>query len=181
MRPRKLWLGLGIVASVLVLFGVTAIYLLSPRSYQWHEVVSADNQFRVQFPGAITTSQQVDKSATGKPFAAYNIKSSPTGRVVYAVNWWENPDRTGQTTEELFAHFRQCGVNVFHAVAMSKKDGHVQGHPAEYTFYLAESGLMVGNLAVRVGPRVYSLWVADPSLFQEKENTQRFFKSFTLQ
>jgi hypothetical protein len=181
MRLRRLWLGLGIVASVLVLCGLAATYLLSPRSYQWREVVSSDNQFRIDFPGTASASQQVETSAAGKEFVSYNIKSSPASRVVYAMNWWENPDQTSQTTDELFAHFRQCGVNVFHAAAVSKKDVQVQGHPAEYTFYVAENGLMVGNLVVRVGPRVYSLWVADPSLFQEKENIQKFFKSFALQ
>jgi len=179
MRFRKLWLILGTILIASALCGWAAIHWLSPRSYVWREVESSDNQFRVSFPGTPSTSQKADKSADGRIFVSTIIRSSPVRGVIYAVGWWENPSQRDQTTDELFAHFRECNISVFHG-AVSQKDAEVQGHPAKYTFVLAGNGLIVENLAIRVGPRVYSLSVLDSSAYLEKENIQRFFYSFTL-
>jgi hypothetical protein len=179
MRRRKQWLILAAVGVTLALCVCAARYWLEPRSYRWVQVVSPDSKFRVSIPGTSSIAQTAEKTLDGRPFVSNMIKSTPARSVIYAVSWWENPTQKDRSTEELFAHFRECDINVLHG-AVSEKNATVQGHPANYAFVLGANGLMVWNLTIRVGPRIYSLSVLDPSGFSEKDNIQKFFKSFAL-
>lgn len=181
MRFRKWWVRLGAAAMLaLVLCFVAAIYWLTPRSYQWRDFSSPDHQFRLSLPGTASNSQRSELSADKRSFVSYEIRSSPAKRVLYAVNWWENPAQQAQTTEELFAHLQECGVSAFHAAPLGEKQTTIQGHQANIAVFMAGDGLMIDNLVVRVGPRIYSLWVVDPELIRETKNVQRFFSSFNL-
>jgi hypothetical protein len=166
---------------LLVLCGGAAIYFLRARSYEWHEITSSDNRFRLSFPSHPSLLETNETSTDGRPFVSHTLKSSPAERVFYVVSWWENPGQSGQTTEELFAHFRQCAIDVFHTRLVAERDVAIQGYPAKLTFILAGDGSTVENLAIRADGRVYSLSVLDPRATLEKENIQKFFGSFRLE
>jgi hypothetical protein len=95
------------------------------------------------------------------------------------MSWWENPDQSAQTEDEIFAHFRQCDIKVFQTNVVSQKSITVSGYPARYIFLIAPGGRDVWNLAVRVGPRIYSLWVLDPEGFSDGKNIRKFLGSFS--
>jgi hypothetical protein len=181
MRLRKISLGLMSLVAALVLCVGTAIHFLSPRSYQWREVASSDIRFHVSFPSNPSLLETNEKSMDGRQFVSHMLKSSPADRVFYVVSWWENPAQRDQTTEELFARFRECDIKVFQARLQGEKDVKVQGYPAKLTFIMAGNGLTVQNLAIRAGSRVYSLSVVDSRAVLERENIQKFFGSFRLE
>jgi len=178
MRLRNICLGL---VAALLLCGGAAVYFLRARSYEWREITSSDSQFRVNLPSDPSLSVSNEKSTDGSPFVSHILKSTPADRVFYVVSWWENPTQQGQTTEELFAHFRQCDINVFNARVMSEKDVKVQGYPAKLIFIMGGNGLIVENLAIRADTRVYSLTVLDSRAVLERENIRKFFGSFRLE
>ena len=180
MRLQKASVGLMLLAVALVLCGGAAIHFLKPRTYEWRVVASSDNRFRVSFPSDPRLLETNEKSTDGRPFVSHMLKSAPAERVFYVVNWWENPAQQDQTTEELFAHFRQCVGDSFRARLMGKKDLRVQGYPAQLNVFMSGSGL-VDNLVIRAGSRVYSLWVLDSRAALERENIQKFFGSFRLE
>jgi len=182
MHFGKILLASAVVVAVLVTCGaVGAYYFLRRRSYEWHEITSSDNKFRVSFPSKASLLETNEKSTDGRPFVSHTLKSSPADRVVYSVNWWENPTQKNLTAQDLFAMVRQTDVNVFHARVSNEKDLKIQGCPAKLIFVMAGNGVTVENLAVRAGDRVYSLWVVESEAMREKENIQKFFGSFKLQ
>jgi hypothetical protein len=179
-RLRKIAFGLMFLMVALLLCGGAAIHFLKPRAYEWREVASSDMQFRISFPSNPLLLETNEKSTDGRPFVSRTLKSTPADRVFYAVSWWENPDQHDQTTEELFAHFRQCVGGSFRARLIGEKDLKVQTYPAKLNVFMSGNGL-VENLVIRAGSRVYSLWVMDSRAALEKENIQRFLGSFRLE
>ncbi len=182
MRLRKIFLGLSFLIAALMLCAGAAIYILRPRSYEWREVASSDNRFHLSFPSTPSLLETGEKSADGRQFVSHMLKSNPADHVFYVVSWWENPAQRDQTTEELFARFRQCDIKVFQARVEGEKDAKVQGYPAKLIFIMTGNGLSVENLAIRAGNRIYSLSVVDSRVSPlEKENIQKFFTSFKLE
>jgi hypothetical protein len=181
---KRLRAGFVLLAG-LVLCGSVALWAwvgfprLWSRSYEWHEVAPGTDHFRMIFPGTLTKSEQANKAADGRTFVSHEFRSSPAKGVVYGMSWWENPDQAAQTDDEIFAHFKQCGMKVFRTNAVSQKAFIVNGYPATYTFLFAPGNGEVWNLAVRVGPRIYSLWVLDPEGLSDGKNIRKFFKSFS--
>ena len=180
-RLRKFYLGILFFLTLLVLSSGVAIHFLRARSYQWRDITSSDNRFRLSFPSDPSLLETNEKSADGQPFVSHMLKSSPAQRVLYVLNWWENPAQRAQTTEEMFKHFRRCDVDVFHTRLVGERDVEVQGYPAKLTFITAGDGSTIENLAIRADGRVYSLWVLDPRATLEKENIKKFFGSFRLE
>lgn len=182
MRARKIFLRVVVVVTALVLCaGATIYFLLRPRSYEWREITSTDNQFRVSLPAAPSLLETSEKSMDGRPFVSHVLKSTPVDRVYYVVSWWENPAQKDLTPEELFARFPLCGISLFHGRVIGERDLTVQGHPAKFIMIMGGS-LTVEDLAIRAGNRVYSLTVSDPrNVALEGENIKKFFHSFRLE
>ncbi len=180
MRLRKIFLRVAVGVMVLVLCAGAAVYfLLKPRTYEWRDTTSSDNQFRVSLPSNPSLLDTNEKSKDGLPFTSHTLKSSPRDRVFYVVSWWENPVQGNLTTDELFEHFRQCGIKVFRPGFVREHNVNVHGHPAKFVF-IVTGNFFVENLVLRAGNRVYSLTVMDPRVVQERENIWKFFGSFKL-
>jgi hypothetical protein len=56
----------------------------------------------------------------------------------------------------------------------------VQRYPAEDIEVISRNGVLVENRLIRVGPRIYSLWVLDTSGYRDRKNIKRFFDSFVI-
>jgi len=161
MRTSKKWIGFAVAVIAVVICGFTLANWKSLRPYEWQQVRSPDSQFRISFPGNPNESQ-ISETATedGSKFVTYKLTVSPAHGVLYTLDWWENPAQKGKSTSELFADFRSCNIKAFPGKIVSEKDVDVQGYPAKDTL-LAANGQLVVNRVIRVGPRVYSLWVSD--------------------
>jgi hypothetical protein len=181
MRSSKRWIGFA-VAVIAVALGVwTANNWKRFRPYDWEVVESPDAQFRISFPGNPTASQEIiTASEDGSKFVSYKLASSPPHGVIYSLNWWESPVQNGKSTDELFANFRDCYIKVFHGKIVSENEVRVQGYPAEDTEVLAPNGLVVANRVIRVGPRIYSVWVVDSTGHLDSGNIQKFLGSLSF-
>jgi hypothetical protein len=107
------------------------------------------------------------------------LTDSPAHGVIYSLGWWENPVQKNKTTDELFADFRECDINAFHGKITSEKAFTIQGRLARDTVVFAND-LVVLNRFIRVGPRIYSLWVLSPSRRPDIGNAGKFLNSFSL-
>lgn len=101
--------------------------------------------------------------------------------MIYAVSWWENPEQKDKPTGELFAHFRDCDANVFKG-KVAAKELTAAGYPAIDIVTVNPEGTVVHDRVIRVGSRIYSLWVIDGSgrFAIDQKNVSRFLESFTL-
>ena len=180
MRNGKQWAGLAVAVIAVVLCGWTAVNWKSLRPYEWRQIQSPDSQFRISFPGTPIASQTSESAIEGgSKFVSYRLAVSPAHGVVYALSWWENPAQRDKSTDELFADFSNCNINVFHGKIVSEKNVDVHGYPAKDTLLVA-NGQLVVNRVIRVGPRLYSLWVFDSSWHLRRGDVKRFFNSLSL-
>jgi hypothetical protein len=180
MRNSKQWAGLAVAVIAVVLCGWTAVNWKSLRPYEWRQIRSPDSQFRISFPGNPIASQTSETAIEGgSKFVSYRLAVSPAHGVVYALSWWENPAQRDKSTDELFADFSNCNIKAMHAKTVSEKRVEVEGHPAQDTL-LAANGQLVVNRVIRVGPRIYSLWVFDSSWHLGRGDVKRFFNSLSL-
>ena len=177
---RKGWLGFAIAGIVIAVCTWTAAHLERFRPYDWKQVVSQDRQFRISFPGNPTTSQEDSTASDGRKFVSNRLTSSPTPGVIYAVAWWENPAQENKSTNELFSDFRECSIKAFHGNISRERELNVQGYPAKMTVVFAPNSLVVENLVIRVGPRLYSLSVLDSTGRLDITNIKKFFASLSL-
>lgn len=171
-----------LVVSAAVACGWTAWNWKLLRPYHWLQVESPDATFSVSFPGNPKASTQTERDAIdGHQFVSNRLTSSPAPQISYAVGWWENPEQKDKPTDELFAHFRDCDANVFKGKIATKALTAV-GHPAIDIVTVNAEGTVAHNRVIRVGPRIYSLWVIDASgrFAVDKKNTSKFFASFSL-
>jgi len=174
------WTGVAVAVVAFALGGWIAANWKNLRPYKWQQVQSRDAQFRMSFPGSPTASQTSETATEdGSKFVSYRLAVSPAHGVVYSLSWWENPAQKGKSTDELFADFRNCNITVFHGKIVSEKNVDVQGYPAKDTL-LAANGQMVVNRVVRVGPRLYSLWVFDSPWHMGRGDAKRFLSSLSL-
>jgi hypothetical protein len=181
MRNSKQWASLAVAVIAVVLCGWTASNWKNLRPYDWQQVQSPDGQFRISFPGSPSASQTSETAIEGgSKFVSNRLEVSPARGVVYLLSWWENPAQSGKSTDELFADFSNCAIKVFHSKTMSEKQVLVQGYPAKDTVVLAANGLMVATRVIRVGPRLYSLGVADSPWHLARGDVKRFFGSLSL-
>jgi hypothetical protein len=81
----------------------------------------------------------------------------------------------------LFSDFRECNINAFHGNIAGERELNVQGYPAKMTVVFAPNRLVVENLVIRVGPRLYSLSVLDSTGRLDISNIKKFFASLSLQ
>lgn len=163
---------------IIALAGLAALWA-NARSYQWQAVQSADGHYRIIFPANPAASQL--QMLNGSKFVFHRLSASPRRDVTYAVSWWENPSQQDKTTDELFAHFRECDITTFHGNIVSEHRVSVQGYSAQDTeISVGNGGLAVANRVVRVGPRMYSLWVIEPAGHRDAASVKRFFDSFSL-
>ena len=177
----KRWIGFAVALIAVALCGWTATNWKRFRPYDWKQVESPDAQFRISFPGNPTASQESSTaSEDGSKFVSNKLLSSPAHGVIYALDWWENPTQKGKSTDELFANFRDCNIKVFHGNIVSENEVNVQGYPAKDTEVLAPNGLVVENRVIRVGPRLYSVWVLDSTGHRDRGNIQKFFGSLSF-
>lgn len=180
MDSRRAWIGMAVASTALALCGWTAANWERLRPYDWKPIESQDSQFRIAFPRSPTESQESTTASDGSRFVSNRLTSSPSHGVSYALDWWENPSQKEKSTDELFADFRDCYINVFRGSIVSEKEANVQGNPAKDTVVLAPNGLVVVNRVIRVGPRLYSLWVLDSTTHPDIGNAHKFFSSFSL-
>ncbi len=134
------------------------------RPYHWQQVDSPDGAFSLSFPGKPKASTQYETDAIdGRHFLSTRLTASPAPRIGYAVSWWENPEQKDKPTAELFAHFRDCAAQGVRGKVRTKELT-VAGHPAIdiVTFDVPEV-TVIHNRVIRVGSRIYSLWVIDGS------------------
>jgi len=151
------------------------------RQYRWQPFVSSDARFRINFPGdPIPSQENTTASGNGSKFISYKLTTSPAHGVVYSVAWWENPGQKDKSTEELLADFRDCYIRVFHGRILREERVSTWGYPASDTELLSEDRLAVDNRVIRVGPRLYSLWVVDSSGRFDRKNVKTFFNSFSV-
>jgi hypothetical protein len=180
MRIIKKWIGFVVAVIAVVLCGWTAANWKTLRPYEWQQVQSPDSHFRISFPGNPIASQTSDTAIeSGSKFESYRLAVSPAHGVLYALVWWENPAQKGKSANELFADFRNCDIKLFHGKIVSEKNVDVQGYPAKDTL-LAANGQLVVNRVIRVGPRVYSLWVSDSPWHMGRGDVKRFLSSLSL-
>jgi hypothetical protein len=176
---RKAWIGFAAGVAIAVC-AWTAAHWERFRPYDWKQVVSQDRQFRISFPGNPTTSQEDSTASDGSKFVSNWLKSSPTRGVIYALAWWENPAQENKSTNELFSDFRECNIKAFHGNIVGERELDVQGYPAKMTVVFAPNTLVVENLVIRVGPRLYSLSVLDSTGRLDVSNIKKFFASLSL-
>jgi hypothetical protein len=180
VRHSKRWIALAVALVALAMGAWTATNWRSPELYKWQQVDSPDAQFRVTFPGNPVASQESMTASDGSKFVSNKLTSSPAPGVIYTLNWWENPAQKDKSTDELFADFRDCDIKRFHGNIAAEKEIKVQSYPAKATLVFAPNHLVVENLVVRVGPRLYSLWVLDSSGRLDMSNVKKFFASLSL-
>jgi len=150
--------------------------------YHWQQVQAPDAKFSVSLPGNPQASIQSETDAVdGHQFVSNRLTVSPAPRIVYAVGWWENPGQNDEPTDELFAHVRDCDAKVFRG-KVATKELTVAGHSAIDIVTINAEGTAVHNRVIRVGSRIYSLWVIDASggFAMDRKNISRFFGSFSL-
>jgi hypothetical protein len=116
----------------------------------------------------------------GSKFVSNWLRSSPTHGVIYALAWWENSAQKNKSTNELFSDFHECNINAFHGNIAGERELDVQGYPAKMTVVFAPNRLIVENLVIRVGPRLYSLSVLDSTGRLDISNIKKFFASLSL-
>ena len=174
MRTRKQWTLFTLAVVAVALCGWAVADWRSIRPYEWQEVQSPDSQFRISFPGIPTVSQTRETA-----FVSYRFAVSPNDGALYAVSWWENPSQKSKSTDELFADFSSCNIKTIHGKIVGEKRFEVQGHPAQDTM-LAANGQMVVNRVIRVGPRLYSLWVFDSAWHLGRGDAKRFLSSLSV-
>jgi hypothetical protein len=180
MRTMRRWTGFAVVVVAVGLGGWIAANWKNLRPYQWQQIQSTDSEFRVSFPGNPIASQTSETATEGgSKFVSYKLAVSPAQGVLYALVWWENPAQKDKATDELFADFRNWNIKVLHGKIVSEKEGDFQGYPAKDTM-LAAHGQLVVNRVIRVGPRVYSLWVSDSAWHMGRGDVKRFFSSLSL-
>lgn len=180
---RTMRVALAVLAvTAVVVCGWTAWNWRILRPYRWQQVESPDGTFSVSFPGVPKASTQKETDAVdGHQFMSSRLTVSPATRVGYAVSWWENPEQKDKPTPELFAHFRDCNVAVFKG-KVATKELTVAGYPAMDMVTVNSGGTIVHNRVIRVGSRIYSLWVIDVSrrFATDKKDISKFFGSFSL-
>jgi len=180
-RTRRVALTVLVVAAAVVCGWIASNWKLL-RPYRWQQVESPDTTFSVRFPGSPQASTQSETDAIdGHLFLSNRLTVSPAPRIVYAVSWWENAEQNDKPTDELFAHFRDCDAKAFKG-RVASKELTAAGHPAIDIVTVNAEGTVVDNRVVRVGSRIYSLWVIDGSgrFAVDKKNTSKFFASFSL-
>ncbi len=177
MSRRKWWVAFAVVAISVCAWMVTK--WTSVPNYAWQQVESSDGHFRVNFPGPATTSQEQGTASDGTKYVMNKLTASPVRRVIYALSWWEHPVEKNKTTDELFAYLRECDVNAFHGSVAFEKALTVEGYPARDVLLYSKE-FMVLNRFIRVGPRIYSLWVVSPRSQPQIENGGKFLNSFSL-
>jgi len=171
-----------LAVTAAVVCGWTAWNWKVVRPYHWQQVESPDETFSMIFPGRPKVSTQNETDAIdGHQFVSSRLTASPAPRIGYAVSWWENPEQKDKPTAELFAHFRDCNGVVFKG-KVATKELTVAGHPAIDMMTINAEGTVVHNRVIRVGSRIYSLWVIDGSgrFAVDKKNITKFFSSFSL-
>lgn len=181
MRGRRRWIAFTLAVGAIALCTWTATNWKRLRPYKWQQVESPDAQFRISFPGdAAASKESVTATEDGSRFVSNKLTSSPAQGVIYALDWWESPAQKDESTDKLFADFRDCYIKTFHGKVAAEKETEVQGYPAKATLVFAPNRLVVQNLVVRVGPRLYSLWVLDSTGRLDTSNVKKFFASFSL-
>jgi len=177
MSGKKWWVIVLVVAvAALITFRSVA---LTP---QWRSVESSEGQFRVSLPGEPSKSDDPATDALdGSKFVSHRLSSALRKRTIFAVTWWENPAQSEKTPDELFAHFRECDLKVFHGTIARDERLDIQGFPAnDLVVFGAKGGFAAENRLIRVGSRIYSLWVIGPSDNVDKADARKFFDSFLL-
>jgi hypothetical protein len=181
MRGSRRWIAFTFAVIAIALCTWTAANWKRFRPYKWQQVESQDAQFRISFPGdAAASKQSMTATEDGSTFLSSRLTSSPAYGVIYALDWWENPAQKDKSTDKLFADFRDCNIKAFHGNIAAEKETEVQGYPAKATLVFAPNRLVVENLVVRVGPRLYSLWVLDSTGRLDMSNIKKFFASLSL-
>jgi hypothetical protein len=181
MQARKVWIGIAVAALAITVCGWTVTNWERLRPYDWKSIGSQDAQFRVAFPRNPVASQESTTASDGSKFLSNRLISSPAHGVSFAVSWWENPSQKDKSTDELFADFRDCYINVFHGRIVGENEVNVDGYPAKDTMLFTPDGLAVANRVIRVGPRLYSLWVLDSTASHlDITSARRFFSSFSV-
>jgi hypothetical protein len=183
MRARLLTrLLVGMLGFTLLYAGLHGLSgTLRIKPYNWQPFQSSDAQFHVIFPATPHLSQEnTYDSEDGSNFTSYKLKASPRPGVTYALDWWENPNQKEKSTRELLAKFRICNIGAFRGQINSEEQFTFQRYPAEDIEVLSQNGMLVENRVVRVGPRIYSLWVVDLTGYRDKKNIKRFFESFVI-
>jgi len=177
----RMWIGIAVASTAIALCGWTAANWERLRPYDWKIIGSQDAQFRIAFPRNPTASQENTTASDGSTFVSNKLTSSPAHGVTYALAWWENPSQNDKSTDELFADFRDCYIKIFHGNIVEEKAVNVEGYPAKDTLVFAPNGLVVANRVIRVGPRLYSLWVLDSTASHlDITSARRFFSSFSV-
>jgi hypothetical protein len=176
----KFRIAFGFAIVTVGLGGWTATRWVRQRQYKWEQVVSPDAQFRISFPSSPTASEEQSSAADGTQFHSNRLVASPRKGVIYAVSWWQNPAQTNQSTDDLFAKFRDCNVEIFHGKILNEKKLTVQGYSAQDTEVLSSGGFIVHDRTIRAGPRIYSVWVFDSSGNRDPNNAYKFFDSLVL-
>lgn len=180
MRARILWIGFAVAVLAIALCGWTATRWTRSHQYRWEQVESPDARFRISFPVRPTASQEHNTAADGTDFISNRLAASPRKGVIYAISWWENSAQMGQSTDELFAKFRDCNISVFHGKIVSERDIVVHGYRARDTEVWSSSGLIVHDRTIRAGSRLYSIIVLDSSGHRDRDNVYKFFDSMTI-
>jgi hypothetical protein len=170
-----------LIVTAAVVCGWTAWNWKLLRPYDWQQVESPDATFSVSFPGNPKASTQTERDAIdGHQFVSNRLTFLPAPQISYTVDWWENPEQKDKPTDELFAHFRDCDAKVFKGKIATQEFTAV-GHPAIDIITVNVEGTVAHNRIIRVGSRIYSLWVIDASgrFAVDKKNISKFFASFS--
>ena len=133
MDSRRAWIGMAVASTALALCGWTAANWKDYARTTGSQSNRQDSQFRIAFPRSPTESQESTTASDGSRFVSNRLTSSPSHGVSYALDWWENPSQKEKSTDELFADFRDCYINVFRGSIVSEKEANVQGNPAKDT------------------------------------------------
>jgi hypothetical protein len=126
------------------------------------------------------SQESMTATEDGSKYVSNRLTSTPAHGVIYALDWWENPAQKDKSTDKLFADFRDCNIKAFHGNIAAELETKVQGYPAKATLVFAPDHLVVDNLVVWVGPRLYSLWVLDSSGRLDISNVKKFFASLSI-
>jgi len=180
MRARLFWISSGVAVLAIAVCGWTAMRWTRAPRYRWQQVQSSDARFRISFPGRPIASQEHNKAANGTDFISNQLAASPRKGAIYSISWWENSAQTGQSTDELFAKFRECNLKVFQGKIVSERDVMVHGYRARDTEVWSSSGFIVHDRTIRAGSRLYSVVVLDSSGQRDQDNVYKFFDSMTI-
>ena len=175
-RSRITPLGL----AVIVLLALPSISCKREHSYEWQVVYSADDKFKISFPGNPTLEETPIKSITGGSFTTHTLKIKPVASAAYLCAWWEDPTLTGLSTEERLNKARDNGVGGLGGRLLRETRITVQGYPARDIQVIARGNAAFDTRIILVGSRLYTLDVADVSGNHDTRNIERFFNSFAL-